>query len=117
MEKLIASSNTVDFNDIKFTNFNPRFGSIKVLNYENFISKVKAIKTDEAIKTILNDEGDFAKMLNLIKSIQLRGFSLDYSRDKLYAIKETDGKLFVVDGHRRLVALNILFNFKEYESK
>lgn len=69
--------------------------------------ELESLSTTEYIEDLTSEKSNLEKFKVLIKSIAERGF-LPF--DPVVTVKNTDGKLEVVEGNRRVLALKILIN-------
>lgn len=93
--------------NILFSANNPRFSRITNINI-NFIDFLnQENKTqEEVIQTLISCEGDFSDLLDLINSINERGF---INREQIWLVKNSkNNKYTIAEGNRRLLCLKLL---------
>lgn len=93
--------------NVLFSENNPRFSRITDINI-NFIDFLNQENRsqEEVIQTLISCEGDFSDLLDLINSINDRGF---IDREPIWIVKNSkNNKYTVAEGNRRLLCLKLL---------
>ena len=93
--------------NVLFSENNPRFSRITDINI-NFIDFLNQENRsqEEVIQTLISCEGDFSDLLDLINSINDRGF---IDRESIWIVKNSkNNKYTVAEGNRRLLCLKLL---------
>lgn len=101
-----------NLSNILFSENNPRFSRITDINI-NFIDFLNQENRSqkEVIETLISCEGDFSDLLDLINSINDRGF---IDREPIWIVKnQKNNKYTIAEGNRRLLCLKLLLKVIE----
>ncbi len=96
-----------NLSNILFSENNPRFSRITDINinFIDFLNQENKSQED-VIQTLITCEGDFSDLLDLISSINDRGF---IDREPIWIVKNLkNNKYTIAEGNRRLLCLKLL---------
>lgn len=91
--------------EIKMLPLNPRYTNLEEITIKNLESSTK--NNEDIARELLQYEGDFKDLLELLESIEKNGF-LTLNDKILLHLDKYKEKFYVLEGNRRLLALNLI---------